>query len=444
MRLNKFFAGAAALSLTLSQVGVSSAEASPGSGLLDKFRKFFSSKNKQTTNFQQDDDEKRKLIDSDDVNEEENFDDSLKSNKKIKVNIGNKVKAFKNLPKYNDSSLLNSEDKEKNNIKNLVTDKANEFFKGVHSVPNSNKGDEGNQLKENGGEKEIRILNSNDKIKEEQNSIFAKEEKNLENKKEKIQNKKLEEDGGTQEVKILTDDNSVKEEQKGGMKSKDKKPEVSADEKLNFDDDIENTKLKQGEIENGLDNNLKMTEEKTLKIVEDWTGEPSFVINYGEERIVSKGVIKYNDILGWNHRNSEVKKIEKVEKYEDIYTLNGNLDLDMMEDVTSLSEEHKESVCNIISSFIRVSLCKMLCQSRNNNWHEGKVYLVSEESYTRDMVTSLEKLFAVLNVIQKKCKRKSQWLECAEIIFLDLHRRMKFTTELEHCFNSLQLDDQTS
>ena len=166
--------------------------------------------------------------------------------------------------------------------------------------------------------------------------------------------------------------------------------------------------------------------EMVLDILEkrDESYEAIFVISHQGKIIDTFDTVKYDDIVGWSHNDKQVELAE-IKDYKDIYTLNGILDLAMQEKTLFL-ERHK--VLNVVSSFIRVSLCKMLTASINKNWNGVNPFTVSEDSYTARMVKALENLFGVLEEIQKKAGKESKWLLCAKIMFLDLRDRMRIVS----------------
>ena len=150
--------------------------------------------------------------------------------------------------------------------------------------------------------------------------------------------------------------------------------------------------------------------------------EAFFTICYRGKTVVAPDTVRYNDIVCWENKNKEVKIVEKVKDREDIYALDGRLDLAIQEKTLFL-ERHK--VLNVVSSFIRVSLHKMLTLSNNNNWNRVNPFTVSEDSYTARIVKALENLFGVLEEIQSKAGKESKWLLCAKNMFLDLRGRMR-------------------
>ena len=164
--------------------------------------------------------------------------------------------------------------------------------------------------------------------------------------------------------------------------------------------------------------------EITLDILEQQNDscEAFFTICYKGKIVVAPDTVWYNDIVCWEHKNKEVKIVEKVKDREDIYALDGRLDLAMQEKTLFL-ERHK--VLNVVSSFIRVSLHKMLTLSNNNKWNGVNPFVVYEGTYTAKMVKALEDLFCVLEGIQSKSGKESKWLLCAKNIFSDLRSRMK-------------------
>lgn len=183
--------------------------------------------------------------------------------------------------------------------------------------------------------------------------------------------------------------------------------------------------------ESGAKNKNKNESEITLDIFEDRdkrTCEAFFVIHHQGKLIDTFNTVVFNDVVGWVHGNEQVKFVKKVKKYGDIDALGGKLDLDMRENIHLIEEHMKYRVVNVVSSFIRVSLCKMLATSRNKNWNGVNPFTVSEDSYTARMVKALENLFGVLEEIQKKAGKESKWLLCAKIMFLDLRDRMRIVS----------------
>ena len=179
--------------------------------------------------------------------------------------------------------------------------------------------------------------------------------------------------------------------------------------------------------ESGAKKEDKNESEMVLDILEkrDESYEAIFVISHQGKIIDTFDTVKYSNIVGWSHKDKQVELAEKVKDYEDIYTLNGILDLAMKEKIHLLTGHN---VLNIVSSFIRVSLCKMLTISKIKNWNGVNQFTVSEDSYTARMVKALENLFGVLEEIQSKAGKESKWLLCAKIMFLDLRGRMRIVS----------------
>ena len=252
----------------------------------------------------------------------------------------------------------------------------------------------------------------------EKNKIEMVSNKKMENVKPEIKEDKIE---------------IINEKMENGMPEVEKnKIEIISNEK------VENGITKAEDKKNGMEKILEKNSNKklrrnvpelsnaTFEIHEILTeGEPYFLIYYRGKSIVSPFLVKYNDICGWKHKDYEVKRVRKVKEYEDIYVLNGKCDLSMTEDIQSRDAKHKENTHSVITSFIRVSLCKLLCQFRNEV--DGAMVEVIKGGGTEKMLHTLDKLFSLLKKVQKVSGRRSKWLESA----LDIYEKLLYNFDFE-------------